>query len=75
MLFLRISAVLVGMLWPAAMLWLSPPFEMHKLIINSALGVPLGLLWYWLMAMWFRRIGLLPRDLQNAERGSPAALQ
>lgn len=75
MLPLRICAALVVPLWIAAMLWFNPPFELHKLIIWSISGVVFGLLWYRLMTMWFRRLGLWPRDLPHAEPGSPMAPQ
>lgn len=58
---LRISAVLFAVLWTAAMLWFNPPFALHKLIIWSVAGAVAGFLWYWLIAKWMNRIGLLRR--------------
>jgi hypothetical protein len=52
---LVISAVAFAVLWTGFMLWWSAPLEMASTIILVVTGAILGLLWYWLFGLWYRR--------------------
>jgi hypothetical protein len=50
-----VSAVVFAVLWTAVMLWWSYPDRgMAHIVILSAIGAGLGVLWYWLFG-WLHR--------------------
>jgi hypothetical protein len=51
-----VSAVMFAVLWTAVMLWWSYPDRgIAHILILSAIGAVLGVLWYWLFGRLHRR--------------------
>ena len=51
---LKLSAVVVAVLWTLMMWWTRGPLDPASLVILAVAGGVFGLLWYWLYGKWFR---------------------
>jgi hypothetical protein len=51
---LRLSAIVVAVLWTLMMWWSRGPLDPASLGILAVCGGIFGALWYWLYGKWFR---------------------
>jgi hypothetical protein len=64
---LRAGAIILTLLWTAWMMWWSSSFSSPSVAILACCGAAVGYLWYRAMRWQFERMGMVPRQEDQAK--------
>ena len=59
---LKLSSLLFAVLWTVFMIVWSGDFAIVNIVVMTLAGAIGGVLWFFAMRWYFRRVGLLPRS-------------